>query len=201
VEEQRRLTLAQIREREERIWAASDRGKTTRTIAKAEGISHQMVVKILSRVERRALKHMAGRVEHGKIRRTGQLEQIIEYAFDAYLKSLEPKSRVTEKTSDEGETVKTTEVVEQMGDQRALHTAMAAIDRFLRLWGLEVLPASQEMTDTVSAIVEGIKARAQDAAQKTAAAGDPAGAEAADRGGVGDVPGGPDPVQPHVPGA
>lgn len=190
------LTLAQIREREERIWALSDRGKTTRTIATMEGISHQMVQKILDRVEARALKHMSKRIEQRKMRRAGQIATIIQTGFDQSDKSLEPRTQVTEKISPDGEVTKITQVAEQQGDTKWLYLAMAAMAQEFKLLGMEVLPASQEMADSISGIIESIKIRAQQHAQaKKAAAALTEGTAQTDPNGTEGMQGGPEPVQ------
>jgi hypothetical protein len=191
-------TRAQILEREEKVWEASDKGWTPRRIAAELGLSHTGVRRILDRIATRAIKELNGRELHRKIAISGQQSHIVEAALDQWRESCKPQTRVIERKDDDGTTT-TTSVVEQTGTVAYLHTAMAAMDRLVRLWGLDVIPASQDGLQSISALAADIVKRAKDHERREQAATlstvDPAGIPPALEGGTPSMPDKPPPVQ------
>jgi hypothetical protein len=189
---------AQILEREEKVWEASDKGWTPRRIAAELGLSHTGVRKILERVATRAIKELNGRELHKKIAISGQQSHIVEAALDQWRESCKPQTRVIERKDDDGTTT-TTSVVEQTGTVAYLHTAMAAMDRLVRLWGLDVTPASNDGLQSISALAADIVKRARDHEHREQATAippvDPAGIPARAEGGTPAMPDKPAPIQ------
>jgi hypothetical protein len=174
VQVEKTLNRAQLVEREELVWEHSAKGWSNRRIAREMGLSHPGVAKILERIEARALRQLATKVENQKIRLTQQLIYIVETATDSWRSSNQPRTRVTERKTEGGDTQVSTEVVEQSGDRGHLHTAMSAMDRIARIWGLEVLAAGQDSLHSMSALAADLVKRAKQYEQGKAPVDSPA---------------------------
>lgn len=179
--------------RELEAWDLRCSGHTHARIALKLGLTRRAVGLILDRVERRELRRLAESVERQKVTQTGQLEHIIDETLEAWRASKEPRNRVVAVgPSPKAEDVEKTEVIDQTGDCRHLHAAMAAMDRLRDLWGLNVMAASQETASSISQVTRAMSERVRrfEARQAEAAPpGSPAGADAGPGGGAGPLPG------------
>jgi predicted transcriptional regulator len=200
-------------QRELDAWDLRCRGMTHHRIARKLGITRRAVGQILDRIEARELKRLAASVERQKVTQTGQLEHLIDESMTAWRRSKQPRRRAVRKTTegaakgdDDGggsDTVEQTEAIDQTGDPRHLHTAMAAMDRLRDLWGLNVVAATQEAAASVCQITQKMRERVgRFEARKAAEAqsGDPGGPGPGSGDGAGVLRDGPREVQRNDPG-
>jgi hypothetical protein len=137
---------AQIVDLETKVWADSCRFMSLRAIGEKHGISYVQAHRIIKRV---ALRHRNTQEEDKGIY-TGRLETILTEAFDRWLKSYEPRTRVVEKVDENVVKSTVTYVDEQPGDVAFLNAVMGAIDRIFRLNGLGVADATQELGGSIA---------------------------------------------------
>jgi hypothetical protein len=171
-------------QREQIAWDLRCKGRTLQFVADQIGLTREGARRLLLRVEAREAKWLSHRVHHVKARQNGQLEHIIEEEFNAWHKSKEPHSKVTEKRTPEGETHRVTEVIEGIGDGRHLRTVMEAQSAQRDLLGMNVLAAPHPST-SVSEVTLSLAERARKytsdraAGEDTACPTDPTDPEAA----------------------
>jgi hypothetical protein len=183
---------------------------TTQAIADQLGITRQGVEAILKRVESRELVRLSKSVERVKVTNHHRLEHVIEESFAAWHKSKEPLKRASRKKTggvninpdgdddDCEQEVTSTEVIERTGDVRYLHTGMGAMEAEAKLWGLEVLPASNERASSISELAQDMKRRGEEYETRQNAEDTPDDSARTPDGrasGVAEVQGGPGPVQ------
>jgi hypothetical protein len=197
-------------EREITAWRLRVRGKSTQTIADQLGMTRQGVEAILARLERRELKKLSKRIARHKVTHHHRYEHVVEETFDAWHASKKPLKRAQRRVKggvnvnpsgdddDCQEEISSTEVTERTGDVNYLHTGMAAMKNQAQLWGLEVLPASQDQASSISHLSEDMQRRGEEYDAREAEeelTRDPAGTppDGADR--APEVQDGPGPVQ------
>jgi hypothetical protein len=131
-------------------------------------MTRQGVEALLDRVNARELVKLSKKVEHSKVTNHHRHEYIISESLAAWEKSKEPQKRASRKTSGlgdgdgdgvVGEEVTSTDVIERCGDTTYLRTAMESMSQQADLWGLKVLPASQERASSISSLAEDMKKR------------------------------------------
>lgn len=101
-------------------------------------VSQPGISKMLSRVERRVLKQMDGKVRRKKARQDAALMHVYRDAMAAWEKSKEPQRTVTTKEDSGGNVKETLTVVrETPGDPRYLDQARQALADIRKIWGVD----------------------------------------------------------------
>jgi DNA-binding CsgD family transcriptional regulator len=136
-------TEALVRQREVECWKWRCAGWTLQKIGEHLDISREAVRKILRRVDARELKSLSRHYEHLKIIQYNRLEHVIEECSLSWQKSKTPRKKASQRTTDggdgdDGATITGSEVVERDGDTAYLYCLMVAMDRQVRLFGLDV---------------------------------------------------------------
>lgn len=181
--------------REREAWRLRCRGWSQQRIADHLGITQPSVNAILKRVEAREAKRHAEDYDRIKIQVDGQLAHIQEEASDAWHQSKEPLRRVRQTTDPEGNEQTVTELVEREGNVAYIDRVLETIDRRMKLWGLNVNAADQEISSSVASIAASIAARGVKYEQSQAQEGHPEGPAPAAPSGAGEVQDRPGPVQ------
>jgi DNA-binding CsgD family transcriptional regulator len=153
------------RQRETEIWDLRVRGWSQQAIGDKLGISRTAIVKALHRIEARVLARLQTRVSATKARQSGQLEQLLQEAWQSWETSKLPGRKVKRKTvlvKIDGQTIQQPGVevsVEtthhDQGDPRFLQAALAILDAERRLWRIGTLdPEVDEKRWTMKDIQE-----------------------------------------------
>jgi predicted transcriptional regulator len=140
----RELQLA----RDARAWELRTRCWTQERIAAELSVNQGTVSRILKRLEARALREIARKVERVKARQTEQLEFIASEAMGEWERSKKDAERIhtveRKKTEGDGTTASTTtttttdETVEgRIGDSTLLEQARGALKDIRAIWGLD----------------------------------------------------------------
>src|SRR5437868_2877398 len=99
---------AQQLERERAAWKLRCKGRTYESIGEALGLTASGAWRLLKRVERLWAKRNAKAVNATRAVQMAQLEEIIQRGFDGHDKSLQSRSRVTQREGVAGDVVTTT---------------------------------------------------------------------------------------------
>lgn len=113
----------EAREREQRAWSLTLRGRTQDEVARELGISQPTVSKILARVEARVSADLASDAQNHRLRQSARLEYLYREAVDAWEFS-KPTASVPRHTA-------------AVGDRRFLAEARSLLADLRRLWGLD----------------------------------------------------------------
>jgi hypothetical protein len=160
-------------ERERKAFRLRCRGKTTQAIADRLGMTRQGIEALLKRVETRELKRLTGSWERLKVTDHHRYEHAVQESFDAWHRSKKPIGKAGRRTvkaagglGDDDQLggdqiVETADKIEQTGNVAYLHTAFKAMSEQADLWGLKVLPASNDTASSISQLAEDAAKRAK----------------------------------------
>jgi hypothetical protein len=149
--------------RDNRIWELSTLGYTQREIGAEVGLSHRGVGKIQRKIEALELLRQADTMERRKIQQDAAIRRVWKEGFAAWFRSLAPRSRAIRRENGDGDDVVSSESTEQNGNPQHLQIVLQALRDLRALWGLDVLPATQEMS-TVAGIAMAAKIQERAAA-------------------------------------
>ena len=131
--------IAQIRDRELRVWDLLLKGLEGVDIARREGVNPSVISRIKTRVERRIIAETDGKVASLKARQIGEIRRARREAWRAWDESCKPAAKTTRRLggTGPGSTVEANEVKGQCGNPAFLEKVYDGIRLEARITGTE----------------------------------------------------------------
>ena len=137
--------IAQIRDRELRVWDLLLKGLEGVEIARREGVDPSVISRIKKRVERRITADTNGKAESLKARQLGEVRRVRREAWRAWEESCKPAAKTTRRSAGTGlSAVEQNEVKAQNGNPAFLNTVYDGLRFEARLTGTEA-PQQQQI--------------------------------------------------------
>jgi len=141
--------VAQIRDRELRVWDLLLKGVEGVEIARREGVDPAVISRIKKRVERRVIAETDGKVHSLKARQIAEIRRARREAWRAWEESCKPAAKTTRRTSGTSAgTVEANEVKAQTGNAAFLEKVYDGIRLEARITGTEA-PQQQRVESRV----------------------------------------------------
>lgn len=157
------------RERERRAWELRQQLWTHERIALELGVDHSTITKMLARIRQRMLVQLNVEVGSRVAEQVGQLDQIADQSYQAWIKSKEPEKEVQKKVSKgkglrSGSEETSSRVSERGGDVRYLEMTVRALQDIRKILGIEA-PVRQQ---NVSLTLDDLKSMTDDELERLA---------------------------------
>jgi hypothetical protein len=166
------ITEARVRE----AWSLRRQGYSQHTIAERLNMSQSGVSRLLARSRAREARKFAKESAAYKADQQATLEFLLEEVIGEWRNSKQPRKRAAVKkpgdSSDPGDQVTTTEIVEQIGDTAYIAEARGILKDMRSLAGLDVMPVANEAMTTVAEIAADMWRRGQDYEERLRAEGE-----------------------------
>jgi hypothetical protein len=130
--------IAQIRERERRVWDLLLQGLEGVEIARREGVDPAVISRIKTRVERRLVEETEGKAATFRARQIAEIRRVRREAWRGWEASCKPAAKTTRRSTARGAgLVEASEIKGQSGNPAFLATVFEGLRLEARLTGTE----------------------------------------------------------------